>query len=162
MIGPKLTLTTTAIAAGLAATALLVAPAGAAEAPTRAEYVSAAELICKRNTAANQRQLSVARRLIRKNRLKPAGRRIIRVYRALVGTVRQLSRQPRPTEDAATLGRWIRQLKQQANYTRAISKALLGGNRFRASRLEVQRSGNARQANRTVLFFNFRACRVQP
>lgn len=147
--------------AALAATALLVAPAGAAEAPTRAQYVSVAESICKRNTAANQRQLSAARRLIRKNRLKPAGRRLNRVARALMVTVRQLARRPRPTEDAATLGRWIKQLKQQANYTRAISKALLGGNRFRASRLEVQRSRNAGQANRTVLVFGFRACRVR-
>lgn len=158
----KLTLTATTALIALVATALLIGPAGAAEAPTRADYVRVAEPICKRNTVANQRLLKGVRGKIRRNRLKPAGRQFARAARAFGAAVRKIARLPRPTEDVAALSRWIKLLNKQAIYLRGISKSLLAGNRFKSQRLSVLLVRNATQANNAVLRFGFRQCRVRP
>lgn len=132
----------------------------AAEEPTRDEYVTKVEPICKANTAANSRILKGVKRQVQKGKLALAGTRFIRASRALGKSVAQIAKVPRPEADAAKLTKWIGYLKSEKSFLRLIGKALKSGNKFKAQKLAVKLNRNNNKANNTVISFGFDECRI--
>ncbi len=149
-----------AIAALVLAGALLVPVAAAALEGPRAEYREQVEPICRANTKANEHILKGVRANVRKGRLKPAGRQLIRASSALRGALTELKRVPRPATDAKRLSEWLGQIGKQADLVQKAGRALIAGNRHRAGALVTQASNGARRANALVVGFEFHDCRL--
>lgn len=149
-------LRTIAIAA-LAAAAFATA-AAAAEAPTRDEYVSRLEKICKPDALATQRVMKGARADVRKERFAPAAGKFARATTIFGGTVKQIAVVPRPGADAIRLSKWFGYLKQQQAYLQKITTALRAGKGIQAQRLTARFIHNGNLANNVVLAFGFDYC----
>ncbi|HEY1354989.1 MAG TPA: hypothetical protein VGF09_01615 [Solirubrobacterales bacterium] len=147
------------IAALVACALLLPAAAAALEGP-RAEYREKVEPICRANTEANDHILRGVRSNVRKGKLKPAGRQLVKASTAFHGAVAELRKVPRPAADEKRLTEWLGQLANQATLLRSAGKALIAGNRHRAGSLVTQLSNGARKANALVVSFEFRDCRL--
>lgn len=153
---------------GLAlAVALLVAAplALAGEEPggeegSREEYVARVEPICKRSASASKRILRGVKTQVRKNRLGPAGRRVIRASVSLARAARRIAAVPRPAADITTLTRWVRYLKLQSSLLRKIGVALKSGGRARASHYATRLNHFNSLANNTVVGFGFHECQA--
>jgi hypothetical protein len=154
----------TARALALVGAALLLATASLAlaEDPTRESYTAAVEPICKKNTMANERILKGARKRVQQGKLKPASKQFLRASRALKKTYRQLKAVPQPPADAATLAKWLRYVKIEADLFAKTGKALKSGNKFQAQKMVLKLTDNANKANNTVFNFDFRYCRFEP
>jgi hypothetical protein len=149
-----------AIAAVLLAGALLVPITAAALEGPRAEYREQVEPICRANTEANDHILRGIRANVRRGKLKPAGRQLIRASSALRGALAELRKVPRPPADAGRLSEWLDQIAKQADLLQKAGRALIAGNRHRAGTLVTQASNGARRANALVVSFEFRDCRL--
>ncbi len=150
---------------GLAAIAIsLVAPIAAADeaVPSREEYVAAIEPICEANTEANKRILKNVRSKVKAGKLTPAGRQFIRASEAFRSTLRAISAVPRPPADDARLLKWFGALEIIEGRLRDVGKALLDGDKIKATHetIRLQRSGNA--ANNVGFVFGFSHCRITP
>jgi hypothetical protein len=143
-----------------AAMLVIVAAAHGDEGPTRDEYVSQVEPICKQNTLANERILKGAKDRINQNKLDAAGGQFIRASEAFGKTVRQLVAVPRPAADDARLLKWFGFLKIVKTNLRNIGKSLREGNKIKATHdsIRAERSGNA--ANNVSIVFGFHYCRL--
>jgi hypothetical protein len=150
----------TSIAALLLACALLVPVTAAALEGPRAEYREQVEPICRANTEANEHILRGVRANVRKGKLKPAGRQLIRASAALRDALAELRKVPRPPADNKRLSEWLDQIGNQATLLQRAGKALIAGNRHRAGSLVTQLSNGARKANALVVSFEFRYCRL--
>lgn len=128
--------------------------------PTRDEYVTEVEPICKANTAANSRILKGVKQQVKQGKLAPAGKRFIRAAGALGRSVRQIAAVPQPSADEARLKKWIGYLKQEKIYLQKIGRALKAGNKFQAQKYAVQLNRNNNRANNTVISFGFKHCRI--
>lgn len=147
--------------APLVALLIAVPLAAAIEAdPTREEYVTAVEPICKANTEANARILKGVKQQVQRGDLAPAGRRFLRAATALGKSVRQIAAVPKPSADKARLEKWIGYLGQEKAYLQKIGKALKSGNKFQAQKQAVQLNRNNNKANNTVISFGFDHCRI--
>jgi hypothetical protein len=150
----------------LLAIAAVVLAAGAslalAEETTRADYKAAAEPICKANSEANEHILKGVRGKVKKGKLAPAGRQLIRAAAALRRTLVQLKAIPRPTADESRLAEWLKSVGEEAALLQQTGKALKAGKRNRAERLQAQLYSKARLANAIVLPFGFRYCLFEP
>jgi hypothetical protein len=149
-----------ATAALLLAAALLVPVGAAALEGPRAEYREQVEPICRANTEKNAHILKGVRANVRKGKLRPAGRQLIRSSTALRGALAELRRVPRPPADAKRLSEWLGQIANQADLLTKAGRALIAGNRHRAGALVTQASNGARRANALVVSFEFRDCRL--
>lgn len=143
------------------ATAALVSPAFAAEV-SRSEYKAAVEPKCQKNTKANERILKGVRKLVKRNKLKPASKKFMRASRALKRTYRELKGVPQPSADEARLGKWLGYIAKEANLFRSAGAALKQGKKGRAQRFVNKLTTNANKANAQVLAFGFRYCRFNP
>jgi hypothetical protein len=148
-----------ALVASLAVSVPLALALGAN--PTRAEYVAAAEPICKSNSEANSKILKGVKEQVKQDELAAAGRRFIRASAALGSTVGQLAKLPQPAEDAAKLTKWIGYLKKEKTYLQQIGQALGAKDKFHAQKLAVQLNRNNNKANNTVISFGFHECRIE-
>lgn len=146
------------------AAALLIAivtgagAAGAAEAPTRDEYVSRLEKVCKPDAQATQRAMKGAREDVRRDRLDRAAEKFGKATQIFAGTLKQISPAPRPTADKARLKKWFTYLNRQETYLRQITEQLREGHAIKAQRLSTRFIHNGNLANNVVLAFGFNYC----
>lgn len=149
------------VAAGIAL-ALTLAPTASAAEPTREEYVSQAEPICKANVLANKRIFKGAKGEVKAGKLKPASKHFFRAAAAFSKTIRQLEAVPQPSADGARLSKWLALLDAEKEIVKKIGVALAAGDKHRASSYSVDLNANSNKANNTVLGFGFDYCRIDP
>lgn len=138
---------------------LLVVPAAfGAEELSREEYVKRVDLICKKSEKTNSRILNGVTRQVRKGKLGPASRRVLRASRSFGRAVVAISKVPRPAADNAKLTTWIRQLRTEKSLLQKIGVALKQGKKGRANHLAVQLQSATRHAKNTVFSFEFTYC----
>jgi hypothetical protein len=149
----------TVVAAALGA-ALIAAVALATTSPTqtREGYVARVEPICKSNTKANERILAGVRSEIKHGKLKPAGAQFRKASEAFSKATKQIAAVPQPTADAAKLTKWIGYLKEETKLLGEIGGALKAEKKGRAQELLVRAEAASRQANNTVVSFEFHYC----
>lgn len=148
------------IVAAVSGLALLVAaPAAAAvEAPSRTEYVTQLEGICKPDAEATRVAMKGARADISAERLALAAGKFSKATSIFGGTVKEISAFPRPAADVAKLGKWFGYLKAQESYLKRITAQLRADNPIQAQRLTARFIHNGNLANNTVLAFGFDYC----
>jgi len=146
--------------AALAALAALLAPAmaAAAEAPTRAEYVSQLEGICKPDAEATQRAMKGARSDISAERLSLAAGKFSKAASIFGSTVRAMGAVSEPSADTAKLSKWFSYLDMQESYLVQTTAQLRAGHAIRAQRLTARFIHNGNLANNVVLAFGFNYC----
>lgn len=146
------------IAISILLVALIAAPAPAAEAPTREEYVDRLEAVCKPDAEATQRAMKGARADIRAERLDVAAKKFAKATSIFGSTVKEISAAPRPTADTARLRKWFTYLKRQESYLRQITEQLRQDRAIKAQRLTARFIHNGNLANNVVLAFGFDYC----
>jgi len=147
------------IAAIVTSAALLPAgAASAAEAPTRAEYVTQLESLCKPDAAATRVAMKGARADIRRERLAAAAEKFAAASSIFAGTVKEISAVARPSADEAKLTKWFGYLGAQESYLRRITAQLRADHAIPAQRLTARFIHNGNLANNTVLAFGFDYC----
>ncbi|HVY96441.1 MAG TPA: hypothetical protein VHA54_05735 [Solirubrobacterales bacterium] len=144
------------MAGALAALLLATATAAAAEAPTREEYVSQLESVCKPDAEATQRAMKGARADVRAERLAAAAAKFAKATQIFGGTVKEIAAVP--PADAAKLGKWFGYLKAQESYLQRITAKLRADDPIQAQRLTARFIHNGNLANNTVLAFGFDYC----
>jgi hypothetical protein len=143
-----------ALVAGL----LFAVTAAAAAAPTRDEYVTRLEGICKPDAEATQRAMKGARADIRAERLVLAAGKFGQATSIFGSTVKKIVPVPRPPADAAKLSKWFGYLKAQESYLGQITAQLRADHAIQAQRLTARFIHNGNLANNTVLAFGFDSC----
>ncbi|HSS32290.1 MAG TPA: hypothetical protein VLL27_03315 [Solirubrobacterales bacterium] len=140
--------------------ALVAAVALASTSPTqtRESYVAGVEPICKTNTKANERILADVRSDIKKGKLKLAGTQFGKAAEAFGKATKQIAAVPQPSADAAKLAKWIGYLGDETKLLGEIGKALKAEKKTRAQELLVRAEAASRQANNTVVSFEFHYC----
>lgn len=146
------------VAAVLALVLVLVTSAAAAEAPTRDQYVTQLEGICKPDAEATQRAMKGAREDVRTERLGVAAGKFAKATSIFSSTLKQISAVPRPAADGAKLSRWFGYLKNQQSYLQRITAKLRAGQGISAQRLTTRFIHNGNLANAVVLAFEFNYC----
>lgn len=130
----------------------------AAEAPTRDEYVTRLEAVCKPDAEATQRAMKGARSDIKAERLAAAAEKFAAATSIFGATVREISAAPRPPADAAKLSKWFGYLKAQESYLQQITAQLRADHAIKAQRLTARFIHNGNLANNVVLAFGFDYC----
>jgi hypothetical protein len=148
-------------------TALVLSPSAAlaaesAEAPTRAEYVSRLEQICKPGSLATQRAVKGVRADVRAERLRVAGAKFARAKKIFARTVASISLVPRPANDIATLKRWFAALDREKVYLGRIVASLLAEDVARFQRVSADFIHQGNKANNIVVSFGFEYCAFKP
>jgi hypothetical protein len=146
------------VAALLGLSLLAGGTAAAAEAPTRDEYVSALEAVCRPDVEATQRAMRGARGDIKFSRLDAAAAKFAQGTAIFGATVDEIEAAPRPTADAAKLSKWFGYLRTQEAYLKQITAQLRRGHGVKAQRLTARFIHNGNLANNTVLAFGFDYC----
>jgi len=147
------------IGIALTLAALLAAVnAAAAEAPTRDEYVSQLEEICKPDALQTQRAMKGAKADIRAERFAVAARKFAKATAIYSSTVKRMSAVTRPPDDAEKLGKWFTYLKRQVSYLKRITGQLRQEHAIKAQRLTARFIHNGNLANNVVLAFGFDYC----
>lgn len=147
-----------AIAAIVAALLAVAAGAGAAEAPTRDEYVSQLEQVCKPDAEATRRAMKGARSDIQAERFAVAAEKFAAAASIFGGTVREIAVVPRPAGDEAKLGKWFGYLKAQESYLKQAAVQFRADRAVKGQRLTARFIHNGNLANNTVLAFGFDYC----
>lgn len=149
-----------AIAVVLLATLAVVSVAHGAEEPTRETYVATVEPICKRDREASEKILAGTREAIRDDRLKVAGRQLIRASQRFNETVGRLVAVPRPPADDARLLKWFKFLRILRDRIRQTGAYYKEGEELKATHesIAAERTGNA--ANNVGFIFKFKYCRL--
>jgi hypothetical protein len=141
-----------------AAFVLCTASLALAGAPTRSEYVTRLESICKPGAVATQRVMKGARTDIRKERLDAAAAKFKKADSIFSATLRRIKAVERPEADRARLKKWFGYLQSQAEYLGAIAVQLRQGHVIKSQRLITRFIHNGRLANNVVLAFGFDYC----
>jgi hypothetical protein len=134
------------------------AVAVAAEPPSRAEYVSQLEAICKPDAEATQAAMRGARGDLRAERLAVVATKFAKATRIFGGTVKKISAVPEPPADEAKLAKWFVDLNRQESYLRQITAKLRAGQAIKAQRLTARFIHTGNLANNVVLAFGFNYC----
>jgi hypothetical protein len=145
---------------GLAAPPALAAET--AEAPTRPEYVSRLEQICKPGSEETQRAVRGMRADVRAERLRVAARKFARAEKIFGRTVSSISKVPRPVEDRATLVRWFDALAREEVYLGRIVATLRAEDVARFQRVSADFIHQGNKANNVVVSFGFNYCAFKP
>jgi hypothetical protein len=138
--------------------AAAAAAAAAAEAPTRDQYVTQLEAVCKPDAEATQRAMKGARADVVAERLPAAAAKFGKATTIFGSTIKQISAVPRPAADATKLGKWFGYLKAQESYMKRITAQLRSGRAIQAQRLTARFIHNGNLANNVVLAFGFNYC----
>jgi hypothetical protein len=149
-------------AALLAVLLVAAAVAFAEEGPTRDEYVSQVEPICKSNAAANKKILKGARTKVRHGQLRQASGQFFRASTAFGKTVGKIERVARPATDDARLQKWFKFLRIVQEKLRMIGKALKEENKVKASHESIRAERSANAANNVGSIFKFHECHLSP
>jgi hypothetical protein len=150
------------IGALLAVWLLAAAVAAAEEGPTRDEYVSQVEPICKSNSEANKKILSGARSRVKHGKLSQASNQFFRAAAAFGVTVSKIEKVPRPTADDARLVKWFKFLRIVQDNLRNIGKGLKEGDKVKASHESIRAERSANAANNVSSVFDFHECHLTP
>jgi len=144
--------------AALGAALLMAGTAAAAEAPTREEYVTQLEGVCKPDAKATQRVMKGARSDISAERLAVAAGKFAQATTIFGSTLKKISAASRPPADAAKLTMWFTYLKRQESYLTQITAQLRADHTIPAQRLTARFIHNGNLANNVVLAFGFDYC----
>jgi hypothetical protein len=144
--------------AALAAALLLAAAAPAAEAPTREEYVTQLEEVCKPDAEATQRAMKGARADVRAERLALAAGKFAEATSIFGSTLKRIAAVPRPPADTTKLNKWFGYLNTQESYLRQITAQLRADHAIQAQRLTARFIHNGNLANNASLVFGFNYC----
>jgi hypothetical protein len=142
--------------------AFSAAAAPAAEAPTRADYVTRLERICEPGARATQRAVKGTRGDVRSERLRLAAMKVARARRIFAHTVRSISRVPRPAAYRATLARWFTALKRETAALGRTATALRAEDVARFQRVWADFIHEGNKANNVVVSFGFNYCNFRP
>ena len=146
------------VVVALAATLLPAALALAAEAPTREEYVTQLEAVCKPDAEATQKAMKGARADVRAEKLALAAGKFAKAAAIFGSTVKEISAAPQPPADATKLSKWFGYLKAQESYLQQITVKLRADQAVPAQRLTARFIHNGNLANNVVLAFGFDFC----
>lgn len=135
-----------------------VGTALAAEGPTRKEYVSQLEEICKPDAEATQRAMKGARSDIQAERFGVAAGKFAKATRIFGSTVDEIAPAPRPSADKERLGKWFVDLRKQESYLSQITSQLRADHGIKAQRLIARFIHSGNLANNVVLAFGFNYC----
>jgi hypothetical protein len=135
-----------------------VTTALAAGEPTRDEYVTRLESICKPEAEATQRAMKGVRADIKAEHLGVAAGKFAKVTRIFGSTIKKISKTPRPPADSVKLKRWFGFLKKQESYLKQITAQLRAERAIKAQRLTARFIHNGNLANNVVLAFGFNYC----
>jgi len=147
-----------ATAAAVVVALTMSAAALAAESPTRDEYVSGLERICKPDVEATERAMKGVRDDIDAGRTSVAAGKFAKATRIFAGTNRAMAAAPRPVADEARLEKWFVYLGRQRDYLARITAQLRVGHTIKAQRLTARFIHNGNLANNVVLAFGFDHC----
>ncbi len=142
-------------------TLIFTAAVGAAE-PTRSQYVAQMETICKPDSEATQRAVRGTRADVRAERLSVAARKVAKAQRIFAGTVRSISKVPRPAADSATLARWFAALADESAALSRTADALRANDVPRFQRVWGDFIHEGNKANNVVVSFGFDYCNFKP
>jgi hypothetical protein len=134
----------------------------AAEPPTRSEYVIRLEQICKPRSETTQRAVRGTPADVRSERFRPAASKVAKAEGIFAGTVRLISKVERPSDDAATLGRWFAALKREQSALGRTADALQAEDVPRFQRVWANFIHEGNKANNVVLSFGFNYCNFKP
>jgi hypothetical protein len=142
--------------AGVASAEILVDP------PSRAEYVSTVDPICKKTFDTNKKVLKNVRPLVKADKYKPAAAKFATASKNVAAMIRSLEAVPRPTEDSPRLEKWFKFLKIIKTNLGKIGVALKQENEVKANHetIRTERSSNA--ANNVSFVFQFKYCALKP
>lgn len=129
---------------------------------TRDSYRETVEPICKANTESNERILGKVRAEVGSGQLGVAAAQFAKASTELKKTVRQIKAVPRPAADAARLSRWLDKVEREDVLFQAVSSKLKKGDKAQAQRMVVKLTTNANAANRIVIPFEFKYCKLEP
>jgi hypothetical protein len=135
-----------------------VAVASAAEGPSRTEYVTQLEGICKPRAESTQAAMSGAKADLKAERLAVAAGKFAKATTIFGGTVAKIAAVPRPEADAAKLATWFSYLDRQESYLKQITAQLRAGRAIPAQRLTARFIHNGNLANNAVIAFGFNYC----
>ncbi|MGA8745466.1 MAG: hypothetical protein WB507_06355 [Solirubrobacterales bacterium] len=151
----RLTAVLAALVFALGATSAM---AETATAPTRQEYVSRLEGICKPRSEETQRVTRGLRADFKHGRTRLTTGKFAQATRIFGGTIRAIAAERRPTADAARLEKWFLYLNRQEAYLKQITAQLRLNHPIKAQRLTARFIENGNKANNTVLAFGFNYC----
>lgn len=135
-----------------------VGNARGAEGPTRSEYVSELESVCKPDAEATQRAMKGARSDIQAERLGVAAGKFAKATQIFGSTVKKIAPVLRPTADKERLEKWFVDLRQQESYLGQITTQLRSDHAIKAQRLIARFIHSGNLANNVVLAFGFNYC----
>lgn len=135
------------------------AVAAAEEILTREDYVERLEGMCKPRAEATRRAMDGVRTDVRyPKRLPIAADKFDKGAEIFGGTIKKISRVPRPVADVSRLKEWFAFLKRQEAYLLEITDQLRMGHTIKAQRLTSRFIHNGNQANNVTLAFEFDYC----
>ena len=144
---------------GVGAALLLCAlSAAASEILTREEYVPRLETICKPQAEATRAAMDGVRDDVHDGRIPRAAHKFRRAAKIFGGTVRRISRVPRPAGDTERLKEWFVYLNRQEDYLERIAAQLRADRPIKAQRLTARFIHNGNLANNVTLAFGFDYC----
>jgi hypothetical protein len=132
--------------------------AAAAEAPTREQYVTQLESVCKPDAEATQKAMQGARTDIQTERLSKAAGKFAQAASIFGGNLQRISTVPRPSADTTKLSKWFGYLKAQESYLKRITTQLRADHAIPAQKLIARFIHNGNLANNSVLAFGFNYC----
>jgi hypothetical protein len=142
----------------MAVLCLFAAAAAAAEAPTREEYVSRLEVVCRPDAQATQQAMKGARSDMNAERLATAAGKFSKAAAIFGATVKKMEAEPQPAGDVAKLGKWFIYLQRQESYLQQTTAQLRADHAIKAQRLTARFIHNGNLANNVVLAFGFNYC----
>ena len=129
---------------------------------TCSEYVAHLEKLCKPDAKATQRAVRGMRSDIRSERLRLAASKFSKAKQIFAGTVRSISKVPRPAADRATLARWFAALARETDYLGRTAAALRAEDIPRFQRVSGRFFQEGSKANNVVVSFGFNYCAFKP
>lgn len=146
------------LALGAASAIAETLPEGAGEGPTRKEYVTELEKMCKPGSEETQRAMKGARGDIVGNRIPVATTKFEKAAKIFGRTISEIGKPARPTADTARLKKWFTYLNRQEQYLEEITSQLRMNHKIKAERLTGRFIHNGNLANNVTLAFGFNYC----
>jgi hypothetical protein len=146
-----------AILAGLLALGI-ASTSSAAEASSRAEYVTRLEGICKPGSEATQRAVHGVKEEVRAESLRRAAPKVAEARRIFAHTVSVIAKVPRPAADRHTLARWFTALQGETGALGRTAAALRADDVARFERTWSDFVHAGAKANNVVVSFGFNYC----
>jgi hypothetical protein len=129
------------------------------EAPSRTDYVSELESICKPGAMETQTAMNGVRDDVQDpDRIPIAARKFEKAASIFGGTINKITAVPRPLADTGRLQKWFGYLKRQEQYLKEIAKELRVGHTIKAQRLTARFIHHGNLANNVTLAFGFNYC----